>query len=135
VSEAEKLGNLLLRYVKDNIGALHELIEGTVGDVEQAIVTANGDVLSKVTAARDLGGIAEDLSALESAMIREENRSALINVMLDAVGTLLRAHADLNAGRPLDDIERELRGLQLRLSMTVSRLVKGCGEAGGSGQG
>ena len=138
-NETEKLGDLLLKYVKGNIGALHELIEGTVGDVEQAIVTANGDVLSKVTAARILGGIAEDLSALESAMIHEENRSALINVMLDAVGTLLRAHADLNAGRPLDDIERELRGLQLTLGRTVDRLVKGCtraqaGEARGSEQ-
>ena len=125
-SEAERLGDLLLKYLRGNIGALHEFIEGVVGDVEQAIVTANGDVLSKVVAARLLGGIAEDLNALESAMLLMEDRSAIVNAMIDAVKALLRALSDLNSGRPLDDVEKELRGLQLNLSWTVSRLVEGC---------
>jgi len=56
----ERLGDLLLKYMRNNIGDLHELIEGVIGDIEQAIVTANGDVLSKVVAAKiprgDRGG-------------------------------------------------------------------------------
>ncbi len=132
----EQLGDLLLKYLRNNIGDLRELIEGVIGDVEQAIVTANGDVLSKVVAARTLGEIAEDLRALEDAALYEENRDAATSAMLDAVGALLRVLSDLNAGRPLDDVERELRGLQLTLSLRVlGRLPVGCGKrGGGSGQ-
>ncbi len=127
----EQLGDLILKYLRNNIGDLHELIEGVVGDVEQAIVTADGDVLSKVVAARTLGEIAEDLRALEDAALCEENRDAVTNAMLDAVGALLRALSDLNAGRPMDDVERELRGLQLTLSLRVLRsLPAGCGKRG-----
>jgi hypothetical protein len=47
--------------------------------------------------------------------------------MLDAVGALLRVLSDLNAGKPLDDVEKELRGLQLTLSVRVLRnLPIGC---------
>jgi len=123
----ERLGDLLLRYMKNNIGDLHELIEGVIGDIEQAIVTANGDVLSKVVAAKILGEIAEDLRALEDAALCEENRDAATDAMLDAVGALLRVLSDLKAGRPLDDVERELRGLQLTLSVrALGRLPIGC---------
>jgi len=129
----EQLGDLLLKYLRNNIGDLHELIESVVGDIEQAIVTANGDVLSKVVAAKILGEIAEDLRALEDAALCEENRDAVTNAMLDAVGALLKILSDLNAGKPLDDIEKELRGLQLTLSVRVLRnLPMGCGERGGS---
>ena len=117
----EQLSDLLLRYMRNNIGDLHELIEGVIGDIEQAIVTANGDVLSKVVAAKIIGEIAEDLRALEDAALCEENRDAVSNAMLDAVGALLRVLSDLKAGRPLDDVERELRGLQLTLSVRVLR--------------
>ncbi len=128
---AEQLGDLILKRLRNNIGDLHELIEGVVSDVEQAIVTANGDVLSKVVAARTLGEIEEDLRALEDAALCEENRDAVTNAMLDAVGALLRALSDLNAGRPLDNVERELRGLQLTLSVRVlRRLPAGCGRGG-----
>ena len=123
----EQLGDLLLKYMRNNIGDLHELIESVIGDIEQAIVTANGDVLSKVVAAKTLGEIAEDLRALEDAALCEENRDAVTNAMLDAVGALLRILSDLNAGRPIDDVERELRGLQLTLSVRVlGRLPIGC---------
>jgi len=44
----EQLGDLLLKYLRDNIVDLCELIKSVIGDIEQAIVTANGDVLSKV---------------------------------------------------------------------------------------
>ncbi len=117
----EQLGDLLLKRLRNNIGYLRELIEDVIGDVEQAIVTANGDVLSKVVAAKTLGEIAEDLRALEDAALCEENRDAATDAMLDAVGTLLRTLSDLNAGRPLEEKERELRGLQLTLSVRVLR--------------
>ena len=117
----KQLGDLLLKYLRNNIGDLHELIEGVIGDIEQAIVTANGDVLSKVVAAKILGGIAEDLRALEDAALCEEYRDVVTNAMLDAVGALLSVLSDLNAGKPLDDVEKELRGLQLTLSNRVLR--------------
>jgi hypothetical protein len=127
----EQLGDLLLKYLRNNIGYLRELIEEVIGDVAEAIVTANGDVLSKVMAAKILGEIEEDLRALEDAALCEENRDAATNAMLDAVGALLRALSDLNAGRPLDDVESELRGLQLTLSLRVLRsLPAGCGKRG-----
>jgi hypothetical protein len=128
---AEQLGDLILKRLRNNIGDLRELIEGVVSDVEQAIVTANCDVLSKVVAARTLGEIEEDLRALEDAALCDEYRDAASNAMLDAVGALLRALSDLNAGKPLDDVERELRGLQLTLSVRVLRsLPAGCGKRG-----
>lgn len=132
----KQLGDLLLKYLRNNIGYLHELIERVVGDVEQAIVTASGDVLSKVVAAKILGEIAEDLRTLEDMALCEEYRDTATNAMLDAVGALLRVLSDLNAGKPLDDVEKELRGLQLTLSIVVlRRLPAGCGErGGGSGQ-
>ncbi len=127
----EQLGDLLLKHLRNNIGDLRELIENVIGDVEDAIVVANGDVLSKVVAARTLGEIAEDLRALEDAALCDEYRDAATNAMLDAVGALLRVLSDLNAGRPLDDVERELRGLQLTLSLRVLRsLPAGCGKRG-----
>jgi len=125
----ERLGDLLLKYMRNNIGDLHELIEGVIGDIEQAIVTANGDVLSKVVVAKILGEIEEDLRALEDAALCEENRDAVTDAMFDAVGALLRALDDLNVGRPLDVVERELRGLQLTLSIRVlGRLPMNCGK-------
>jgi len=132
----ERLGDLLLKYMRNNIGDLHELIEGVIGDIEQAIVTANGDVLSKVVAAKILGEIEEDLRALEDAALCEENRDAATNAMLDAVGALLRVLSDLIAGKPLDVVEMELRGLQLTLSVRVlGRLPVNCGKKGeGVGQ-
>ena len=127
----ERLGDLLLKRLRNNIGDLHELIEGVIGDIEQAIVTANSDVLSKVTAAKTLGEIAEDLRMLEDAALCEENRDAVTDAMLDAVGALLRALDDLNAGKPLEEKERELRGLQLTLSVRVlRRLPVNCGKRG-----
>jgi len=122
----EQLCDLLLKYLRNNIGYLRELIEDVVGGVEQAIVTANGDVLSKVVAAKTLGEIAEDLRALEDAALCEENRDAATNAMLDAVGALLRVLSDLNADKPLDDVEKELRGLQLTLSVRVLRNLPMC---------
>ena len=123
----ERLGDLLLKRLRNNIGDLHELIERVVGDIENAIVTANGDVLSKVAAAKILGEIAEDLRALEDAALCNEYRDVATNAMLDAVGALLRMLSDLNAGKPLDDVEKELRGLQLTLSNRVLRnLPIGC---------
>ncbi len=132
----EQLGDLLLKYLRNNIGYLHEYIERVVGDVENAIVTTNGDVLSKVIAAKILGEIEEDLRTLEDMALCEEYRDAVSNAMLDAVGALLRVLSVLNAGKPLDDVEKELRGLQLTLSLRVLRsLPAGCGErGGGSGQ-
>jgi len=129
VKVAERLGDLLLKYLRNNIGDLHELIEGVIGDIEQAIVTANGDVLSKVVVAKILGEIEEDLRVLEDAALCEENRDAVTDAMFDAVGALLRALDDLNVGRPLDVVERELRGLQLTLSIRVlGRLPMNCGK-------
>jgi hypothetical protein len=126
----EQLGDLLLKYLRNNIGYLRELIEEVIGDVAEAIVTANGDVLSKVMAAKILGEIEEDLRALEDAALCEENRDAATNAMLDAVGALLRVLSDLNAGRPMDDVERELLDFQLLLSNRVRRLPAGCGKRG-----
>ena len=129
----KQLGDLLLKYLRNNIGDLHELIEGVIGDIEQAIVTTNGDVLSKVVAAKILGGIAEDLRALEDAALCEEYRDVVTNAMLDAVGALLRVLSDLNAGKPLEEKERELWDLQLTLRLRVLRsLPMSCGERGGS---
>jgi hypothetical protein len=96
----ERLGDLLLKYMRNNIGDLHELIEGVIGDIEQAIVTANGDVLSKVVAAKILGEIEEDLKMLEDAALCEENRDAVTNAMLDVVGALLRCSLTLTLAAP-----------------------------------
>jgi len=129
----ERLGDLLLKRLRDNIGDLRELIKSVIGDIEQAIVTANGDVLSKVTAAKILGEIEEDLKMLEDAALCDEYREATTDAMIDAVGALLKILSDLNAGRPLEEKERELRGLQLTLSLrALRRLPMGCGERGGS---
>ena len=35
----EQLGDLLLKYLRNNIGYLHEHIERVVGDIENALVT------------------------------------------------------------------------------------------------
>ena len=130
----ERLGDLLLRRLRDNIGDLRELIKSVIGDIEQAIVTANGDVLSKVTAAKILGEIEEDLKMLEDAALCVEYREATTDAMIDAVGALLKILSDLNAGRPLEEKERELRGLQLTLSLRVlRRLPVNCGKKGGGG--
>ncbi len=127
--ETKQLGDLLLKYMK-NIGNLHELIERVVGDIENAIVTADGDVLSKVVSAKILGGIAEDLKMLEDATLCDEYRDAATDAMIDAVGALLKILSDLNAGRPLEEKERELRGLQLLLSLRARRLPLCCGKEG-----
>jgi hypothetical protein len=127
----ERLGDLLLKRLRNNIGDLHELIERVVGDIENAIVTANGDVPSKVVAAKILGEIAEDLKMLEDAALCDEYREATTDAMIDAVGALLKILSDLNAGRPLEEKERELRGLQLTLSVRVlGRLPVDCGKRG-----
>ena len=132
----ERLGDLLLKRLRNNIGDLHELIEDVIGDIEQAIVTANSDVLSKVVVAKILGEIAEDLKMLEDAALCDENRDVATDAMIDAVGALLKILSDLNAGRPLEEKERELRGLQLTLSLrALRRLPLCCGKKGeGSGQ-
>jgi hypothetical protein len=80
----ERLGDLLLKRLRDNIGDLRELIKSVIGDIEQAIVTANGDVLSKVTAAKILGEIEEDLKMLEDAALCDEYREATTDAMIDA---------------------------------------------------
>jgi len=129
----KQLGDLLLKRLRNNIGDLHELIERVVGDVENAIVTANGDVLSKVVTAKILGGIAEDLKMLEDAALCDEYREATTDAMIDAVEALLKILSDLNAGRPLEEKERELRGLQLLLSLRARRLPLCYGKKGGGG--
>jgi hypothetical protein len=127
----ERLGDLLLKRLRNNIGDLHELIEGVIGDIEQAIVTANGDVLSKVTAAKILGEIAEDLRALEDAALCDEYREAVTDTMIDAVRTLLMVLSDLNAGKPLEEKKRELWDLQLMLRLrALGRLPVNCGKRG-----
>jgi hypothetical protein len=129
----ERLGDLLLKYLRDNIGDLHELIEGVIGGTEQAIVTANSDVLSKVVAAKILGEIEEDLKMLEDAALCDEYRDVATDAMLDAVRALLRVLSDLKAGRPLEEKERELRDFQLLLSLRVLRRLPLCyGKRGGS---
>ena len=130
----ERLGDLLLKYLRDNIVDLCELIKSVIGDIEQAIVTANGDVLSKVVTAKILGGIEEDLRMLEDAALCDEYREVVTNVMLDSLEALLKILSDLNAGRPLEEKERELRGLQLTLSLrALRRLPLCCGKKGGGG--
>jgi len=68
---------------------------------------------------------------LEDAALCDEYREATTDAMIDAVGALLRVLYDLNAGRPLEEKERELRGLQLTLSIRVlGRLPMNCGKRG-----
>jgi len=127
----ERLGDLVIKYLKDNIVDLCDLIKRVIGDIEQAIVTANGDVLSKVTAAKILGGIEEGLRMLEDAALCDEYRDVATNAMLDAVGVLLRVLYDLKAGRPLEEKERELWDFQLMLRLrTLGRLPMNCGKRG-----
>jgi len=53
--------------------------------------------------------------------------------MLDTIGALLRVLSDLNAGRPLEEKERELWDLQLTLRLRVlRRLPVDCGKRVGS---
>jgi hypothetical protein len=129
----KQLSDLLLKYMRNNIGDLHELIEGVIGDIEQAIVTANGDVLSKVTAAKILGKIEEDLKMLEDVALCDEYREAATDAMIDTVGTLLRVLSDLKAGKSLEEKERELWDFQLLLSLrALRRLPLCCGKKGES---
>ena len=130
----ERLGDLLLKYMRNNIVDLCELIKSVIGDIEQAIVTANSDVLSKVVAAKTLGGIEEDLRALEDVALCDEYRDAVTDAMLDTIRTLLRVLFDLNAGKPLEEKERELWNLQLMLRLrALGRLPVNCGKKGESG--
>jgi len=129
----ERLGDLVIKYLRDNIVDLCDLIKSVIGDIEQAIVTANGDVLSKVTAAKILGGIEEGLRMLEDAALCDEYRDVATNAMLDAVGVLLRVLYDLKAGRPLEEKERELWDFQLMLRLrALGRLPVNCGKKGES---
>jgi len=132
----EQLGDLVIKYLRDNIVDLCELIKSVISDIEQAIVTANGDVLSKVVVAKILGGIEEGLRMLEDAALCDEYRDVATNAMLDAVGVLLRVLYDLKAGRPLEEKERELWDFQLMLRLrALGRLPLNCGKKGeGSGQ-
>ena len=134
--ETERLGDLLLKRLRDNIGDLHELIKSVIGDIEQAIVAANSDVLSKVVAAKILGEIEEDLRMLEDAALCDEYRKAITDAMLEAVGVLLRVLYDLKADKPLEEKERELWDLQLMLRLrALRRLPANCGKKGeGNGQ-
>jgi len=127
----ERLGDLVIKYLRDNIVDLCELIKSVIGDIEQAIVTANGDVLSKVVVAKILGGIEEGLRMLEDAALCDEYRDVATNAMLDAVGALLRILSDLKAGKPLEEKERELWNLQLLLRFkTLGKLSVNCGKGG-----
>ena len=132
----ERLGDLLLKYMRNNIVDLCELIKSVIGDIEQAIVNANSDALSKVIVAKILGGIEEDLRMLEDVALCDEYRDAVTDAMLDTVRTLLRVLFDLNAGKPLEEKERELWDLQLMLRLrALGRLPVNCGKKGeGSGQ-
>jgi ATP/maltotriose-dependent transcriptional regulator MalT len=126
----EAVGSLLLKYIKGNIGAAIELFESLTGSVEQAIAAADVDVASKVVTAVRLGKVMEDVEILKVRAPKD----SLSDAMLEAISVLLRALVNLNAGR-LDDVERELLGLQLTLGRTVDRLIEGCtraqlGEAG-----
>ena len=134
--ETERLGDLLLKRLRDNIVDLCELIKSVIGDIEQAIVNANSDALSKVIVAKILGGIEEDLRMLEDVALCDEYRDAVTDAMLDTVRTLLRVLSDLDAGKPLEEKERELWNLQLMLRLRVlGRLPVNCGKKGeGSGQ-
>jgi hypothetical protein len=130
----EAVGNLLLKYIKDNIGAAIGLVESLMSSVEQAIAVANADAASKVVIAVRLGKITEDLEILKVVAPKD----SLSDAMLEVISALLRALADLNAGRSYE-VEKELLGLQLTLGRTVDRLIEGCtraqaGEARESGQ-
>jgi len=130
----ERLGDLLLKYLRDNIVDLCELIKSVIGDIEQAIVTANSDVLSKVVVAKILGGIEEDLRMLEDAALCDEYREVVTDVMLDSLEALLRVLYDLKAGKPLEEKERELWDHQLMLRLrALGRLPMNCGKKGGGG--
>jgi len=127
----ERLGDLVIKYLRDNIVDLCELIKNVIGDIEQAIVTANGDVLSKVVVAKILGGIEESLRMLEDAALCDEYRDVATNAMLDAVGILLRVLYDLKAGKPLEEKERELWDFQLMLRLrALGSLPVNCGKGG-----
>ena len=118
--------DLLLKYVKDNIGAAIELFESLVSSVEQAIAVADTDAVSKVVFSVILGKIMEDVEILKAVAVH--SKESLSDALLEAISVLLRALADLNAGKPYD-VERELNGLQLTLSKTVSRLIEDCARA------
>jgi len=129
----EAVGDLLLKYIKDDIGAAIGLIESLISSVEQAIAAADADAASKVTVAVRLGRIIEDVEILKAVA----SMNSLSDALFKVISVLLRALADINAGR-LDDAEREL-GFQILLGRTVDRLIEGCtrtqvGEAKGSEQ-
>jgi len=131
VSEGEvpEVGDLLFKYVKGNVGAAIELFEGLKSDVEQAVASADADIASKVIIAVRLGEIAEEVEMFK--VIAEKD--SLSDALFEAISVLLKALADLNAGR-LDDVERELNGLQLRLERRLIALLRGA-QAGVRGSG
>jgi len=128
----EATGDLLLKYIKDNIGAAIGLFESLVSSMERAIAVAEADAASKVVVAMRLGRIIEDVEILKVVASKD-----LGDALFKVISVLLRALSDINAGR-LDVAEREL-GFQLILGRTVDRLIEGCakaqvGEAKGSEQ-
>ena len=115
--------DLLLKYVKGNVGAAVELFKGLKGDVEQAVASADADIASKVVIAVRLGEIAEEVEMFK--VIAEKDR--LSDALFEAISVLLRAIEDLKAGR-LDDVEKELNGLQLRLERQLIALLRAAQE-------
>ena len=118
----EAVGHLLLKYIKGDIGAAIGLVESLISSVEQAIAAADADAASKVVVAVRLGRIIEDVEILKAAASKD-----LGDALFKVISVLLRALADINAGR-LDVAEREL-GFQLILGRTVDRLIEGCAKA------
>jgi len=127
----EAVGDLLLKYVKDNIGAALGLFEHLTSSVENAIAASSADAASKVRAAVRLGEITQEVEILKVVAPKD----GLSDALLEAISVLLRALADVNAGR-LDDVERELLELGFNLDKILDRVYEGCtrAQAGGSGQ-
>jgi len=125
VSEGEvpEVGDLLFKYVKGNVGAAIELFEGLKSDVEQAVASADADIASKVIIAVRLGEIAEEVEMFKVI----EGKDSLSDALFEAISVLLRAIEDLKAGR-LDDVEKELNGLQLRLERQLIALLRAAQE-------
>jgi len=121
--------DLLLKYIKDNVGAAIGFIRDLTSSLEQAIAAANGEVPLKVVVSVYLGRVLEDVDVLMTVVnCSAKGKTELSTAMMDVVSELLMALADINAGR-LDDAEGKLVGLHLTLGRAVDRLVEDCARA------
>jgi len=115
-------------YLKVKRGLASEIFINLKHDVEHLIININADTDEKNTAFFLLGNLVEAFDQLdESLQIAEEvanyYNEDISNAIVVSIEVLLRAFADLRAGRPLSEVNDHLRDYVIRLHKTLTELI------------